>query len=70
MNPILERFHDRLLADVQLIKDEIRTWREYVRRGLVTTEQAQSRIDFATERVQLKLDLLKAGFGLDLSTNL
>jgi hypothetical protein len=64
MNPILKRFHDRLLVDLKLLEDEVRTWRGYVSRGLVTIEQAQSRIDFAGERIQLKLDLLKAGFGL------
>lgn len=64
MNPILERFFDRLKADLEFQRDTVRTWSEYVRRGLVPKELAQSHIDFATERIQLKLDLLKAGFGI------
>jgi len=65
MNPILERFLDRLRADLEFYKDTRRTWTEYVKRGLVREEDARSHIGLANERIQLKLGLLRAGFGMD-----
>jgi hypothetical protein len=68
VNPVLGRFYDALLADITSLENKSKRFAEYVRLGSVTREEAQSQIDRDVDGVRLKLDLLNAGFGFDLSS--
>ncbi len=59
MTDMEQRFRDRVVFDLALYEDDLRTWRERVVRGFVKREHAECHITFATGRIASDRRMLK-----------
>jgi hypothetical protein len=67
MNAMIERHRDRVVWDLALFEDDVKTWNEFVAKGLVKPEHAQPQIQFATDRIASDRYLLNVIDGIPTS---